>query len=152
MQVGQERLRDLLTLETIITLNEAFCDLHRRRCPSHPTDPAAVEIEIECGRVAAASDDLRRDLIRIGHVGRGEPGALCVDQDSRCPKWGKAGQCDANAGAAFGNNSAASAHVTGTAKVVATSCALHTAAIVSLSCWQWPAHNAALFLVMACFG
>ncbi len=38
-------LRDLLSIEVPLTLNEAFCEHHRKRCP------ASEELERECGRV-----------------------------------------------------------------------------------------------------
>ena len=49
---GLHLLQDLLSVEVPLTLNEAFCEHHRRRCP--PSD----ELERECGKVrcsAAAS-------------------------------------------------------------------------------------------------
>lgn len=42
---GLHLLQDLLSVEVPLTLNEAFCEHHRRRCP--PSD----ELERECGRV-----------------------------------------------------------------------------------------------------
>ena len=42
---GLHLLQDLLSVEVPLTLNEAFCMHHRRRCP--PSD----ELERECGQV-----------------------------------------------------------------------------------------------------
>jgi len=44
---GLHLLQDLLSVEVPLTLNEAFCEHHRRRCP--PSE----ELERECGEVAA---------------------------------------------------------------------------------------------------
>ena len=43
---GLHLLQDLLSVEVPLTLNEAFCEHHRRRCP--PSD----ELERECGQVS----------------------------------------------------------------------------------------------------
>lgn len=42
---GLELLRDMLTLEVPLTMNEAFCERHRRMCPASP------QLEKECGKV-----------------------------------------------------------------------------------------------------
>jgi hypothetical protein len=100
MQEGNERLRDLIMLETINTINEAFCDVHRRHCPIGPDVPGAEQMLRECARAAALSDEVRRDLIRIGDVPGGMPGALCVNAagDETCKRWAASGDCDSNAG------------------------------------------------------
>lgn len=41
MWQGEERLRDLLSLEVVATLNEALCQRHLKACP--PSDTLAQE-------------------------------------------------------------------------------------------------------------
>lgn len=96
-------------LETVNTLNEAFCDVHRRHCPAASDSQGAREMARACARAAAASDEVRRDLMRIDDVPAGEPGALCANQasDTECTDWAATGQCDSNAGAPAGARKAA---------------------------------------------
>lgn len=42
---GLELLRDLLSIEVPLTLNEAFCEHHRKHCPK------SEELDRECGKV-----------------------------------------------------------------------------------------------------
>jgi hypothetical protein len=44
---GLELLKDLLSIEVPLTLNEAFCDHHRMHCPK------SEELDRECGKVGA---------------------------------------------------------------------------------------------------
>jgi hypothetical protein len=50
---GLELLRDLLAIEVLVTLNEAFCERHRHACP--PSE----ELERECGKAEAIAQELR---------------------------------------------------------------------------------------------
>ena len=43
---GLELLKDLLSIEVPLTLNEAFCDHHRKHCPK------SEELDRECSKVA----------------------------------------------------------------------------------------------------
>jgi hypothetical protein len=44
---GLELLKDLLSIEVPLTLNEAFCDHHRKHCPK------SEELDRECSKVGA---------------------------------------------------------------------------------------------------
>ena len=48
---GLHLLQDLLSVEVPLTLNEAFCEHHRRRCP--PSD----ELERECDQALPLCPD-----------------------------------------------------------------------------------------------
>lgn len=100
MQVGRERLRDLLGIETVLTLNEAFCEHHRQKCLLKETQ-ATFRIMQQCDQVTAASAELRDEYYRIGAVHPGEPGNLCVNEeaDPMCNRWASEGSCNSNAGA-----------------------------------------------------
>ncbi|KAI7838943.1 hypothetical protein COHA_007303 [Chlorella ohadii] len=50
---GLELMRDLLAIEVLVTLNEAFCERHRRACP--PSD----ELGRECSKAEAIAQELR---------------------------------------------------------------------------------------------
>ncbi|KAK9819905.1 hypothetical protein WJX72_003823 [[Myrmecia] bisecta] len=85
---GFELMRDLMAVETIITLNAAFCEHHRAHCP--PSE----ELERECGKVADMEDALTRMFAQLAPVLANE----CSDRDSRCQMWADGGECLSNPG------------------------------------------------------
>lgn len=98
-QVGKERLRDLIAMETVMTLNEAFCEHHRKTCvPQHAQDGASILGQ--CDEVEKAAVELREEYYRIGNVQDGQNGALCGNDagDQRCNLWASEGACNSNAG------------------------------------------------------
>jgi hypothetical protein len=99
-QIGRERLRDLISLETVLTLNEAFCENHRQNCAQDGTRDS-WEIIQQCEQVDEAAAELRDEYYRIGKVRQGDAGALCVNEagDAQCNLWASQGDCNANAGA-----------------------------------------------------
>lgn len=99
-QVGKERLRDLIAMETVINLNEAFCEHHRKHCKPAITTDTAVIIR-QCEEVAKAAAEVRDEYYRIGNVPDGEAGALCGNEagDDQCNRWASEGACNGNAGA-----------------------------------------------------
>ena len=85
---GMELLRDLLAIEVPITLNAALCERHRAKCP--PSD----ELDRECAIV----DDMEASMdALLADIEKDLPDS-CRDEDKRCPKWAKAGECDNNPG------------------------------------------------------
>lgn len=98
-QVGKERLRDLIAMETVLNLNEAFCEHHRQKCvPANTRD--GVKMMRQCDQVQVAAADLREEYHRVGSVRDGEDGALCVNAagDDKCTRWASEGACNGNAG------------------------------------------------------
>ena len=75
---GLELLKDLLSIEVPLTLNEAMCDHHRKHCPK------SEELDRECGKVGALhTPDARYRSMRFGrtvHNGDvcGNPPVLCT--------------------------------------------------------------------------
>jgi hypothetical protein len=86
-------------METVLTLNEAFCENHRQHCAQDGTRDS-LEITQQCERVDEAAAELRNEYYRIGSVRQGETGALCVNEagDANCNLWASQGACNSNAG------------------------------------------------------
>jgi hypothetical protein len=86
---GSLLLRDLLAVETPITLNAAFCERHRKKCP------VSAQLDEECGRAERLWAELRERMpgAEAAAAARG-----CEDKDARCGKWAAAGECEKNAG------------------------------------------------------
>lgn len=84
---GTDLHRVLLAIEPIVTLNKAFCERHRRRCP--PSE----QLSDECDKVDQYADELQ-DMLRAfeQNVERDD----CLDKNPGCQKWASEGQCDMN--------------------------------------------------------
>lgn len=78
---GLELLRDLLSIEVPLTLNEAFCEHHRKHCPK------SEELDRECGKVERDAAELDAALKKL------QGGVMCADLDKECPEWAAAGEC-----------------------------------------------------------
>ncbi|KAL4426165.1 hypothetical protein ABPG77_007447 [Micractinium sp. CCAP 211/92] len=88
---GTELLRDLMSIEVIVTLNAAFCERFRRVCP--PSD----ELERECGK----AEQMLRDYDEAFKELEATLPDPCRDTDERCPRWAAAGECEKNQGFMF---------------------------------------------------
>ena len=99
LQVGTQRLADLMVLEFANTLNEALCERHRRYC-ADADGALAPALAAECRTTFAIAEEIRAALLELGAVPQGSEASLCRDLEERCPDWALAGDCDANAGAA----------------------------------------------------
>ncbi|KAL4443932.1 hypothetical protein ABPG75_011669 [Micractinium tetrahymenae] len=88
---GAALLRDLMSIEAIITLNAAFCERFRRVCP--PSE----ELERECGK----AEQLMRDYDEAYRELEAALPDPCRDTDERCPRWAAAGECEKNQGFMF---------------------------------------------------
>ena len=55
---GLELLKDLLSIEVPLTLNEAFCEHHRSHCPK------SEELDRECGKVWGHGTHVLRPLVQ----------------------------------------------------------------------------------------
>lgn len=81
MQEPEQLFRDLINIEMVAMLNEAFCELHHK-----PYCPPSEELTRECGKVssfdtllytlvAAASCSFEtKDTVGLGQEGRGDDG------------------------------------------------------------------------------
>eukprot|EP00210_Caulerpa_lentillifera_P008405 g8017.t1 len=83
----REKYGKLLAIDVVNTLNEALCTRHRKMCP------ASVQLEKECGQVAAIAAALKVEFDKL-HV----PGVICHDDNKDCEQWAKNGQCEATWG------------------------------------------------------
>mmetsp|Transcript_7473 Transcript_7473/g.18044 ORF Transcript_7473/g.18044 Transcript_7473/m.18044 type:complete len:904 (+) Transcript_7473:124-2835(+) len=81
---GGEYYRDLLSLETITTLNAAFCDFHLRHCP-----PSQQLLDV-CTMAVTQYTEVQWE------VQDEELHYRCKDTEPRCRMWAKAGECDKN--------------------------------------------------------
>lgn len=100
MQAGPQRLADLQAIETILTLNEAFCQHHRAHCVDVQKTVGSANIVAQCEAVQQASEELRAELWRVGSLTTPDEDALCQDRSSisDCKEWVRKGECVANAG------------------------------------------------------
>lgn len=70
---GMSLMRDLYSVLTINTLNEAFCERHFLKCPPHE------EMERECAKVHLISEQVNQGLAYLEKEGVG----ACTDSDVR---------------------------------------------------------------------
>lgn len=90
-------MRDLLSIEAILTLNEAFCEHHRDHC-APDISPEAAELLAQCDVVDVAAEELRKELYRVSLLDGDDE--LCQDKEtSKCTSWKAENQCISNAGA-----------------------------------------------------
>ena len=82
---GFKRLQHLYAGATVATLNAAFCEGHRKRCPaSDVIDHVCDEVD----KIEAEYDEaIAKEELDIL-----EKGTLCVDEDTRCKGWAKDGE------------------------------------------------------------
>lgn len=84
---ASDRLRysHLIAIETVNTLNEAYCQRHMRKCPPSP------QLLKVCGEVHDIAVELEEELPIL-------EGKLCVDEqpEEQCQTWRDSGECDKN--------------------------------------------------------
>ncbi|GIL46677.1 hypothetical protein Vafri_3606 [Volvox africanus] len=78
--------RDLLAIETLATLNAAFCDYHISHCP--PSE----QLVTVCKEVFSLYNDARE------YIKEAESHYDCQDFHPKCDEWTKQGECDQNVG------------------------------------------------------
>lgn len=98
MQAGPKRLADLLSIDTMLTLNQAFCEHHREHCTEEKSTEGKEHLMALCDAVTEASNALRKDLWRVGNIKTPDPHALCQDhgRPALCKDWVDRGECIAN--------------------------------------------------------
>ena len=101
LQAGRQRLADLMAIETVLTLNEAFCQHHQTHCVVEQAADESSGLVAQCEQVEAASAELRAELWRVNSIASPDPGALCKDYDGAadCKTWVARGDCNSNPGA-----------------------------------------------------
>lgn len=92
MQTGKLRFGDLITLEFVNTLNEAFCERHAKHClledgTVHPT------VQRECKKTFDLAEEIRLEYLALGSVTQNTTDSLCQDQMGECDLWAEAGEC-----------------------------------------------------------
>ena len=80
----QNRLTDVMAMETVNTLNEAFCEHHRLNCPGIETEEVYVK---ECGIVREIAEEIHQELIRLSLIPSNMKGAICQDELVRPPNY-----------------------------------------------------------------
>ncbi|EFN59242.1 hypothetical protein CHLNCDRAFT_138234 [Chlorella variabilis] len=88
---GAALLRDLMSIEVPLTLNVAFCERHRKYCPS------SEELERECGKAEALMKEFEEVYAML------ELPDPCHDIESRCHEWAEMGECENNQGYMYEN-------------------------------------------------
>eukprot|EP01025_Chloroclados_australasicus_P052133 TRINITY_DN6067_c1_g1_i1.p1 TRINITY_DN6067_c1_g1~~TRINITY_DN6067_c1_g1_i1.p1 ORF type:complete len:651 (-),score=58.20 TRINITY_DN6067_c1_g1_i1:656-2545(-) len=91
-QMGMEYLRDLLGIETIVTLNNAFCEHHLANCPKQR------DLEKECKIAKDMEKELLQEYRDLDAVPAGSPGSWCSDMQAKCAEWAADNQCEENPG------------------------------------------------------
>eukprot|EP01026_Neomeris_dumetosa_P046542 TRINITY_DN39642_c1_g1_i4.p1 TRINITY_DN39642_c1_g1~~TRINITY_DN39642_c1_g1_i4.p1 ORF type:complete len:400 (-),score=44.28 TRINITY_DN39642_c1_g1_i4:273-1445(-) len=91
-KMGLEYLKDLLGIETIITLNNAFCEHHVAHCPK------SSQILEECQVAKEMEKELDQEYRDMEAAPRGSPGSWCIDTHDKCEQWAKQNQCSDNPG------------------------------------------------------
>ncbi|GMH38719.1 hypothetical protein BSKO_06603 [Bryopsis sp. KO-2023] len=82
---GWRRYSQLISIETVNTLNEAHCQRHLRNCPMSP------QLIEECGKVHDIATELEKEFMILDK-------ALCRDEETSadCQKWKESGECQKN--------------------------------------------------------
>jgi hypothetical protein len=93
LQTGLARYGQLIVLEFVNTLNEAFCDLHAARCPDVSD---SEEFLRECGHVQELAEEIRLDMMAMGRAAPPDDASLCFNRHPKCDDWVQ--ECDSNAG------------------------------------------------------
>jgi len=84
VQGSTRRLTDVLAVETINTLNEAFCAHQAAHCPGVGDNGEYVR---ECGRVRELAKEVRQELLRMERVPKNQAEAVCKYEERACANW-----------------------------------------------------------------
>lgn len=83
---GLTLLKDLLSIEPVITLNAALCERHLAKCSPSP------ELERQCAKAKSLEADLDK---RVAALLPGLPDQ-CENLHQKCEQWAMSGECSKN--------------------------------------------------------